>query len=149
MIEPIMTKLSIDVLDTVLADEIIYAEVAGSGAMGNSGGITIYLIKAGQLVCYETSLFSDENTYLGAERLLFKHQNTYKHNDIKTDKILFDFYYGGMGNSVFVNKNVSLKIGDGYFIYNRNNIEYQIFSSVHGVFDSVVYAMKGSENNLN
>lgn len=101
------------------------------------------------MVCYKTSLFIYENIYLGAEQRLFKHQNTHKYNDINTAKILFNFYYGGMGNCVFVNKNISLEVDDGHFIYKRINKEYQIFSSVQGVFDADVCAMQNPENSNN
>lgn len=146
MIKPMITKLSNEILKTLLVDDIIYAEFAGGGAMGNTGGVLLYLVKDEQMVCYHTSIFTDENTYLGVEQLLFKHQDTHKRGDIRTDKILFDFFYGGMGNYVFINKIVSLRIDDGYFIYNKNNKEYQIFSSIKVIFDRVVYSMKGSES---
>ena len=55
---------------------------------------------------------------------------------------IFKLYDGGMGNSVFVNKDVSLKIGDDCFIFTKNDKEYIIYSSVEGVFNSVAYAMR-------
>ena len=136
-----MTKLTKSVLDSILPKEIIYAEVAGGGAMGNSGGIMLYLIKEEQLICYETSLFTDEEIYLEAEALLLRHQDRFKNENTEVRESQFDYFYGGMGNNVFINKNVALEIKEGYFSYIKNGIEYQISSSVQGVFNSVVSAM--------
>jgi hypothetical protein len=49
-------------------------------------------------------------------KLLLKHQDQIKDNDIEVQEVLFDYFYGGMGNTVFVNKNILLEIRDGYFI---------------------------------
>ena len=136
-----MTKLTKSVLDSILPKEIIYAEVAGGGAMGNSGGIMLYLIKEEQLICYETSLFTDEEIYLEAEALLLRHQDRFKNENTEVRESQFDYFYGGMGNNVFINKNVALDIKEGYFSYIKNGIGYQISSSVQGVFNSVVSAM--------
>jgi hypothetical protein len=143
--KPITIKLTKSLLDSVLIKEIIYAEVAGGGAMGNAGGIILYLIKDEQLICYETHLYTDEKVYLLAEKLLIKHQDKFKYDDINKGVKLFNYFYGGMGNNVFVNKNVTLEINEGYFIYNKDGVKYQILSSVQGVFDGVVYAMKHPE----
>lgn len=138
-------KLTKSLLDSILPKKIIYAEVAGGGAMGNAGGIMLYVIKDVQLICYETNVFTDEEIYLLAEELLLKHQDNFKYDDLDREVILFEHFYGGMGNNVFVNKNVTLEIKEGFFIYNKDGVKYQISSSVQGVFDGVVYAMKQSE----
>ena len=124
-------KLTKEILENISPKEIIYAEVAGGGAMGNSGGIMIYVINKVQLICYETSVFTDEEVYLIADDFLSNNEKTF-----------FNFYYGGMGNNVFVNKNVELKIKQDYFAYLQNGFEYKIYSSVKGVFNSVVNRMK-------
>ena len=46
-----------------------------------------------------------------------------------------------MGNQVFVNSKIKLEIADGYFIYRKDNMEYQILTSVKGVFNCVIYNM--------
>ncbi|RLD44893.1 MAG: hypothetical protein DRI86_06380 [Bacteroidetes bacterium] len=146
MNKPITIKLTKTILDVIVPKDIIYAEVAGGGAMGNTGGIMLYLIQNEKLICYETNVFIDEEIYLLIGDLIMKHQDKFKYDDIEEGIKLFNHFYGGMGNNVFVNINVTLKIKEGYFIYNKYGIEYQIFSSVQGVFDSVVYAMKHPEN---
>ena len=145
MNKPVTIKLTKTILDIIVPKEIIYAEVTGEGAMGNSGGIMLYLIQNEQLICYETNIFTDEEIYLLTEKLIIKHQDKFKFDNIEEGIKLFNYFYGGMGNNVFVNKNVTLKIKDGYFIYNKYGIEYQILSSVKGVFDGVVYVMKHPE----
>ena len=47
-----------------------------------------------------------------------------------------------LGNNVFVNKDVSLKVGDDCFIYTKNDKEYIIYSSVEGIFIRVAYAIR-------
>lgn len=128
-------KLTKDILETLSPREIIYAEIAGGGAMGNSGGIMIYVIKKEQLICYETSVFNDEEVYLIADNFLSNIEKTF-----------FTFYYGGMGNNVFINKNIKLKIKQEYFTYLLNGFEYKIYSSVKGVFNSIVRAMNQPQN---
>jgi len=58
------------------------------------------------------------------------------------NEILFNYYDGGFGNTVFVNKNVSLKVVGKHFVYKENNKEYHIYSSVFGVFKSVANKIK-------
>ncbi len=128
-------KLTKEILETISPNEIIYAEVAGGGAMGNSGGIMIYVIKKVKLICYETSVFTDEEVYLIADDFLSKNEKTF-----------FNFYYGGMGNNVFINKNVELIIKHEYFAYLQNGFEYKLYSSVRGVFNSVVGRMNDPNN---
>ena len=143
MKKPEMIKLTKSLLDSIIPGEIIYAEVAAGGAMGNAGGIMLYLIKEDTLICYETSVFTDEEIYIQAGESLLKHQNQFKN---KEQESLFDFFYGGMGNNVFVNKNVALEIKDGYFIYKKGNVEYQILPSVQGVFNMIVDTMNNPKN---
>lgn len=62
----------------------------------------------------------------------------------------FDFYYGGMGNNVLINKKVNLDIKDNFFVYTAENLQNQIFSSVQGVFISIadVYKNRNQPNQL-
>jgi hypothetical protein len=142
-------ELTKDLLNTLSVDEIIYAEVTRPGGMGNVGGIRISIIKDEKLVTYTTNYYTDENTYFAVVDLL--RDSCIHNNDIQVDKIIFDYYRGGWGNHVYVNKNITLKIGDRYFthgdcyfIYNRNNKEYHVLSSVDGVFINVVDQMQNS-----
>lgn len=137
-----MMQLTKSLIESINPEEIIYAEMAGGGAMGNAGGIMLYIIKDDTLICYETKVFNDEEIYVQAEELLLKYQDSLKYPDIELQDCLFDHFYGGMGNDVFVKKNINLEINEGYFIYKKDNIKYIILASVQGVFNSVVYAMK-------
>lgn len=142
MIKPITKRLSKSIIDNIETDKIIYAEVTPPGAMGNSGGIIIY-IKQGnnnEMICYETSIYDDEEAYLLAEEKLFKHLDR-ENKNIDKECLYFDFYYGGMGNSVFINKKVNLTIQDNFFVYKADDLEFQIFASVQGVFNCVVSQM--------
>lgn len=143
MVKPTTKSLSKSILKDINPKEIIYAEVTPLGASGNEGGIIIYIPQkeTEQLICYETNISDDKETYFSAEELLFKHldrQNAT--NEIKN--LYFDFYYGGMGNNVFINKKVKLEIQEDYFIYATELFQFQIFSSVQGVFNNVVRQMQ-------
>ena len=146
MKERIIEKLTKSVLDSIVPEEIIYAEVAGGGAMGNSGGIMLYLIKEDALICYETNVSTNEEIYNKAEELLVKHIGQSRSTDSVVQDKLFDRFYGGMGNNSFVNVNVTFEITDSFFIYKKDNIDYHIRPSVRGVFNSVVYEMKKSKS---
>lgn len=147
MITPITRKLSKSILDNIEIDKIIYAEVTPPGAMGNSGGIIIFIRQDNntEMHCFETSIYDDEETYLLAEELLFKHLDR-ENNVGGKEKLYFDFYYGGMGNNVFINKKINLSVQDNYFVYHVDDLEYQIFSSVQGVFNSVVNHMNSNKS---
>ncbi len=75
MITPITKSLSEPISDSIETDTIIYAEVTSTGAMGNSGGIVVFIRhgNGNEMLCYETSIYQDEETYLMAEESLFKH----------------------------------------------------------------------------
>ncbi len=147
MITPITRKLSKSILDNIEIDKIIYAEVTPPGAMGNSGGIIFYIRRENntEMFCFETNIYDDEEIYLLAEKVLFKHLD--RENNISgKEQLYFDFYYGGMGNNVFINKKINLSIQDNYFVYRIDDLEYQIFSSVQGVFNSVVNQMNSNKS---
>jgi len=135
-----MTNERKEIFDTLSVHDIIYAEVAEYGAMGCAGQIMFYTIKDEQLVYYET--FIDEEDGIFLEKLLFSHQDSIEYDNIQPKEVLFNYYYGGFGNHVFINKNVLLEIVDAYFVYKNNNKEYYIHSSVSSVFERVASALQ-------
>jgi len=147
--KPKVIELSETILKTISVNDIIYAEFATEGTMGYAGQAILYIIKNEKLICFKTNIFTEENTYTQrVDEILCKHSGLSENIDEKADnsKNQFDYYSGGMGNHVFVNKDVFLKVVDRHFVYEKNNKEYHIYSSVFGVFDSVVNAMRNSEN---
>ncbi|MCB9210941.1 MAG: hypothetical protein H6609_16360 [Ignavibacteriales bacterium] len=143
MIKPSMIKLTKPELDSIIPKEIIFAEVATAGAMGNVGGIMLYLIKGEQLICYETSVFHDRIIYLLTEKLLLKHTRKINYEDREeVRENLFNHFNAGMGNNVFINKNVTFKIKEGDLICDKDGIEYQIVCSTPAVFNCAAKAMK-------
>ncbi len=134
--------LSKKIMDNLSVNDIIYAEVAEGGAMGNAGGISVYILEDKQLIRYETDLLDDENSYLRAIKLLFQHQNKCKYENLEVNEILFDYYYGGMGNHVFVNQQITLKKDDDFFIFQQEGDNYKIYCSVQGVFNCVAYSIE-------
>ena len=122
-------ELSKDILDSLSVYDVIYAEYAEGGAMGSCGQIMFYIIKEEKLICYVADLFKDEKTHAQTGAFLLSHQNESGTNNI------FNYYYGGFGNHVYVNKDISLTIVDEHFVYNKNNEEYHIHCSCLGVFN--------------
>lgn len=118
-------QLTLEIYNSIPPKEIIYAEIAHTGAMGNVGGIILYTIKELQLICYNTSIYKDVDLYSIIDESLSK-------NDID-----FNLIPGGMGNIAYVNKSADLKISDDYFNYIKNGYNYKIFSTVRGVFNNV------------
>ena len=118
-------------------NEVIYGERSQAGAMGNSGGIILYVIHNNEFIRYDTNCFRDEETARLALEKIANNEN------------LFETYLGGFGNGVFINKNVNLDVAkdDTFFLYIMGGIEYQIVSSVFGVFDEVAKALKGKQEN--
>jgi hypothetical protein len=140
--EPTMNKLSTELLDKIAIEEIIYAEYAVPGAMGNDGGVMIYIICDGNINCYEASVYEDENIYYKAVDILERNSISSRYCDKWNENGIFNFYGGGMGNNVFINKNVSFNITDSSFTYTKNNKKYTIDSSVQGVFTRVAFEMR-------
>ncbi len=143
LVSPINSKLTQSVLDQVEIDKIIYAEITHLGAMGNVGGILFYIIpsETEEFVCYNTSIYNDEEMYLKTEQLLLKHLDTENTNN-DNQNFFFNLYQGGMGNLVLINKDANLIVEDNFFIYQTEKHEFQIFSSVYGVFNNVANQLK-------
>jgi len=142
MIEPTMTELTTEIPDNLPTKKIIYAEYAPPGAMGNEGGVMIYVIMDDTLTCYESNIRKNENVYTKAVDILEKNGITTRNNHTINKSGIFKFYGGGMGNNVFINKNVSLVIAADCFIYTKNKKVYKIYSSVQGVFLRVAVAIR-------
>ncbi|NME71049.1 hypothetical protein [Flammeovirga aprica] len=146
MIKSTTITLSNDTLGTISKEDIIYAEVSEPGAMGNDGGIIIYLIENNQLIRYVTSFFSNEELYISARKLFDKSTDKINFPEVDVNQNYFNYYYGGVGNHAFVNNNSSLQIGEEFFVYIKEHKEYQINCSVRGVFNCVSNAMKNPKN---
>ena len=146
MIEPIKATLTKTIINSLDPQEIIYAEVAGGGANGNAGGILIYSVKDMQIICYETSKFTDQENYSLAKEILFKYTDRQFDHEENLELRLFDYVYGGLGNNVFIHKNANLGIKENYFLYLKDDLEYAIYSSVQGVFNGVVNGIKQAKN---
>lgn len=125
--------ITADNLDSIDFDKVIYCEISPMGAMGNEGGILIYVLTdEDNLVTYETNVSMDKESYDATEELIEKNAN------------LFVNYSGGMGNYVYIKKDAQLEVDEKYncFWYHSRNTKLRIDSSVVGVFSSVVAEMK-------
>ena len=121
-------------LNSIDFDKVIYCEISPMGAMGNEGGIIIYVLsEEDNLITYETNASIDQQSYDAVLERIDQNVN------------LFVNYRGGFGNYVYIKKNVQLEIDEKYncFWYHSQNTKLRINSSVQGVFLSVVADMKG------
>ena len=93
MIEAIKKPLSEAVIERIELQKIIYAEVTPPGAMGNAGGIIIYILQSetNEIICYETNIHDDEGTYLAAEKLLLQYHDI-KNINQENDNLYFNYY---------------------------------------------------------
>ena len=126
--------ITADNLNSIDFDKVIYCEVSPMGAMGNEGGILMYVLKdEDNLVTYETNVSVDKESYDATEESIDQKAN------------LFISYSGGMGNYVYIKKDIQLEVDEKYncFWYHSKNTKLRIDSSVRGVFDRVVVEMKG------
>jgi hypothetical protein len=126
--EPEFTRLSKDILNTIKIEEIIYAEYLEPGAMDNIKGLLLFIIIDGKLHCYETDFLSDNNTYEKAVSEIVSNSILSRYSNVKNDKGIFNFYRGKFDNTnIFINKNIDLNIGNGYFYYINNGKVYYLF----------------------
>lgn len=127
-------------LDSIDFDKVIYCEISPTGAMGNEGGILIYLLNdKDNLITYETNVSIDKESYdVTSER-------------INQNANLFTNYSGGMGNYVYIKKGTQLEIDEKYncFWYHSQNTKLRVDSSVQGVFLRIVAEMKSEDDKIN
>jgi len=133
IIYPESILITPDNIDNIDFDKIIYCEVSSEGAMGNVGGILIYLLEnEDSLITYETNASVNKEMYLAISE------------KVEQNITLFSAYPGGFGNYVYINKNTDLEIDEEYncFWYHSKKTKLRIDSSVTGVFQSVVAESK-------
>lgn len=113
-------------------DKVIYCEISNEGAMGNEGGIILYLLQdENTLVTYETNAFLDKQAYEVASEKIIQNMDFFKS------------YYGGFGNYVYIKSSANMEIDEEYncFWYHSKTTKLRIDSSVSGVFLSVITEM--------
>ncbi len=128
--EPIVFLNSIIIttenLNSIDLEKVIYCEISPLGAMGNEGGVIIYMLEnEDSLITYETNVSIDQESYNATVEKIEKNSK------------LFDHYSGGFGNYVFMKKNIQIEIDKKYecFWYYSQNTKLRIDTSVIGVFN--------------
>lgn len=142
--EPIVFPESVIItaenLDSIDFDRLIYCEVSPMGAMGNEGGILIYVLKdEDNLITYETNVAVDAQAFDAVSER------------IGNNAELFINYKGGFGNYVYIKKSAHLEVDEKYkcFWYHSQTTKLRIDSSVQGVFNCVVADMRYQNPNKN
>lgn len=128
--EPIVFPNSIIIttenLNSIDLEKVIYCEISPLGAMGNEGGIIIYVLENGDnLITYETNVCLDQKSYYATVEKIEKNSKLFVH------------YSGGFGNYVIIKKNIWIEIDkkNECFWYHLQNTKLRIDTSVKGVFD--------------
>ncbi|WP_067145462.1 hypothetical protein [Pseudotamlana agarivorans] len=134
-----LKNITLQTFNNIPLEQIIYTEIADSGAMGNAGGILLYTLESEKLCCYQTNMFEDEKLYLKIREVLTRHQTAIKIEGIEIVKDMFNYYYAGFGNHVFINKSFSVRKKEDYLMVNGM---YKVTSSVKGVFESISTEME-------
>lgn len=131
----VSVKLTRSKLASIDFADVVYGERSQAGAMGNAGGVILYVLKDGKLTRFNTNVFDDEETCLAALK------------QITTDEKRFDIYYGGMGNGIIINKSVTLlpDSEQNCFWLETKNHRLKIDASVPGVFMQVAKQLAGAQ----
>lgn len=126
------SRLTLDVVDALDVERVVYMEETLPGAMGNAGGIVLEVLEGKELVRYETNIAFDE---------VVRNAAAAKIKDIRQH---YDSHYGGFGNDVYFRKGVHISIDEqnGGFIFRHEGREYLFRSSVTGVFKRVVASLR-------
>ncbi|MBR5408977.1 hypothetical protein IK112_03530 [Candidatus Saccharibacteria bacterium] len=117
-------KLTASFINKLDPKNVIYAEYAHSGAMGNVGGMMFYVLEDGNLNLYETNIFKHQADYEAGCEFLQKNED------------LFCKMNGGFGNLVFVLADSKLEddSNSSHLVYKKDGKRYCIESSVLGVY---------------
>lgn len=128
------SRLTLDVVDALEVERVVYMEETHPGAMGNAGGVVLEVLDGKELVRYETNLTSDEAVRNAAA------------SKIKDIRQHYDYHYGGFGNDVYIRKGVHISIDElnGRLTFCHEGTEYAFKSSMVGVFNRVVASIRRS-----
>lgn len=133
IIYPFSILITSENIESIDFNKIIYCEVSAEGAMGNVGGILIYVVEdEDKIFTFETNVSVNKEMYMAISE------------KVKQNSGLFTKFPGGFGNYVFINKNINLEIDEEYdcFWYHSKKTKLRIDSSVSGVFQSIVAESK-------
>lgn len=124
-------ELTAAIFSSISAKEIIYAEIASPGAMGNAGGILLYIATNDGMVKYENNRSKDKELYEAVYNYFYENSRLSSRRDFSKP---FKHYSDGMGSLIFILMPVRLGIEETHFVHNHKGEDYEIKSSVSGVF---------------
>lgn len=135
-------ELTNELFDNLDIENVVYAEYASGGAMGNSGGLMIYYASNGSLMLYETNVAMNPSLYKKATDILSGRCFNLPNFEERTGPDVFDYHYGGFGNAVFLNAHYLLGRTTDALLLIKGNNKYKIWCSVQGVFESVIHSLE-------
>jgi hypothetical protein len=142
MIKPIHEELTEEKLCQMDVNDILYAELGGVGAMGNNGRIILCVLQEKTWLRFEISVFEKEALFEKVYTLVSDGVPVYSSPGKQGENCAFIYYYGGMGNDVYVNKRIKLEIHEGYFSFKKDNNTYLIQPSFEGIFDGIAHELR-------
>ncbi|MBQ3410022.1 hypothetical protein IJG66_01535 [Candidatus Saccharibacteria bacterium] len=122
-----MKRLTAEIIKKLKPADVIYAEVANPGAMGNAGGVIFYVFQNNEFTTYETNCFKNENEFTKSFLFLKQHENEFVQMD------------GGFGNMVFAQVGSQLEVNAAHesLIYEHGGKRFDILTSVVGVYNHI------------
>ena len=142
MIQATPIDLTDESFAKIKTEEICYAELGGVGAMGNNGRIILFFFKNEEWFRTAISIFENEALFEKAYNLVSDGVPVYSSPGKQGENCAFIYYYGGMGNDVYINKRIDLEIHEGYFSFKHNNIAFRIQPSFEGIFDGIAHELR-------
>ena len=128
-------RLTTKCLENIKPEEIIYAEFAEGGAMGEPGTARLYALMNNEMHYFLVNLNQSSE-----EDDIHAYANIYTMLRELEEKKILTTMYGGYGNHVWKAKNAVFQRDDdnACFIYESDGREYELAASVRGVYFHVV-----------
>jgi hypothetical protein len=129
--------------ETILKNDLYWAQSASTGAMGFAGTIDLFLMENGTLVKRTISIREEEDLYCDMYDWLRKHSDNYmyylalcrRHQeaprfkrdpDINLDEMFFDSFDAGFGNSAYFKTGIDYSISGTTLSFTVNGVEHQL-----------------------
>lgn len=131
------STLTKESLSKFISDKsIVYLEIAELGAMGNSGGVLLYVFENLEFKKFESNANIDIELFQTMYSTFFN-QNSLEEKNTKEFRSSLNYCYGGFGNHVFLSNEIVFKKESNHFSFSMKGQTYFIQPSNLGVLDAV------------
>lgn len=115
---------------------IIYLEISELGAMGNSGGVLLYVFENSDFNKFESNANIDFESF-ETIYLTFFNDNGLTEKNTKEFSSSLNYYYAGYGNHVFLSNEIVFTKESHFFSFSMNGESYTIEPSNFGILDAI------------